>query len=89
MADTYARLYGHAVQRFDAEWTLHGRAAGPIRNRQMLVEGKPTRVIAFRTRGASPGTDNMVDQAQRAGIPVEIHATGTVPVAATVQDRLL
>ncbi|MCP2210480.1 SLOG family protein [Bradyrhizobium diazoefficiens] len=29
------------VEMFPAHWRLHGNSAGPIRNKQMLVEGKP------------------------------------------------
>ena len=52
---------------FHADWTSHGRAAGPIRNARMLAEGKPDLVLAFP--GGS-GTENMVKQATAAGIPV-------------------
>lgn len=74
-ADTLSRIYGERlgidVRPFPALWSLHGKAAGPIRNAQMLAEGKPDLVIAFRFPN-SRGTQNMIDQAQKAGIPVEI-----------------
>ena len=56
------------IQRFvcHADWTKHGRAAGPIRNAKML-EWKPDLVIAFP---GSRGTENMVEQAKAAGVPV-------------------
>ena len=41
---------------FEADWVKYGRAAGPIRNQRMLVEGKPDLVVAFP--GGS-GTENM------------------------------
>jgi hypothetical protein len=63
-ADTLAREFGEhkgiPVRTFPADWERHGRAAGPIRNRQMLEEGKPDLVVAFldgrarRTGEASP-----------------------------------
>ncbi|MGX9443924.1 DUF2493 domain-containing protein [Nitrobacteraceae bacterium UC4446_H13] len=52
---------------FPADWDNHGRSAGHIRNAQMLREGKPDVVIAFP---GGRGTDNMIDQATRAGVPV-------------------
>ena len=50
-----------------ADWKLFGRAAGPIRNKRMLEEGKPDVVVAFP---GGNGTANMVAQAKKAGIKV-------------------
>lgn len=52
---------------FPAEWNKYGNAAGPIRNGQMLREGKPDLVLAF---GYGRGTDDMVTQARNAMLPV-------------------
>ena len=61
------------VLTFPADWVKYGRAAGPIRNTQMLKEGKPDRVLAFHANILlSKGTKNMVAQAKQAGIPVEV-----------------
>jgi len=72
-ADTLAGRYGNEVsipmQVFLAEWNTHGRSAGPIRNRRMLTEGDLEMVIAFWD-GKSRGTQNMIDQAKKAGVPV-------------------
>ena len=74
-ADTLARIYGEEndieVKKFPADWETYGKAAGPIRNKQMLDEGKPDLVIAFLAEN-SKGTANMIEQATKAGIPVEI-----------------
>lgn len=51
---------------FHADWKRLGLRAGPIRNRQMLVEGKPDFVVAFP---GGNGTANMVTQSVLAGIP--------------------
>ncbi len=59
------------VRRFPALWDVHGRAAGPIRNQQMLDEGKPQMVVAFRGPN-SRGTQNMIDQSIKAGLSVKI-----------------
>lgn len=53
-----------------AEWSKHGKAAGPLRNARML-RLKPRVVLAFFTGpGRSRGTANMVRQAQEAGVSV-------------------
>jgi hypothetical protein len=53
--------------RFTADWTLHGRKAGPIRNQQMLDQGKPDLVVAFP---GGRGTADMVSRAKAAGVKV-------------------
>lgn len=73
--DTVAKEYGLrrniTVRAFPALWDKHGKAAGPIRNTQMLVEGKPELVVAFRGPN-SRGTQNMINQAEKAGVEVRI-----------------
>lgn len=59
------------VERYPADWNKHGKAAGPIRNKQMLEEGKPDLVIAFLAPN-SRGTANMIRQAEKAGVPVKV-----------------
>lgn len=58
---------------FPADWKKHGRAAGAIRNKQMLDEGKPDVVVAFKDEFdfflQKGGTENMIEQANNAGIP--------------------
>lgn len=55
--------------RFNADWTLHGKAAGPKRNQKMLDEGKPTLVVAFP---GGRGTADMISRAKKAGVVVRI-----------------
>lgn len=57
---------------FAAEWNKYGRRAGFIRNTQMLVEGKPHLVLAFKDKEKSVGTDMMVDLARKAEVPTYI-----------------
>ena len=66
-ASQWGRLHGIPIQTFPAKWRVHGKSAGPIRNKQMLEEGKPTIVLAFP--GGS-GTGHMVSLARKAGVPV-------------------
>jgi len=73
IAHRVARELGCAVMPFPADWVRYGRAAGPVRNRQMLVEGRPDRVLAFHNNlSESRGTADMVRRARKAGIPVEV-----------------
>lgn len=69
MAFWWARDHQIKCREFRALWNQLGNLAGPTRNRQMLAEGKPAIVIAFK---GGKGTANMVDQAMKAGVPVEI-----------------
>lgn len=57
---------------YEAHWKRHGRAAGPIRNREMLNE-KPDLVLAFHNNiERSRGTKDCVTEARRRGIPVRV-----------------
>lgn len=62
---------GFDTMRFPADWNRYGRSAGPVRNRQMLIEGKPDYVLAFPLMG-SIGTWDMVWKARKKGIEVEV-----------------
>lgn len=69
MAGEWAMGRGIPVQEFPAQWTAfkNRRSAGPIRNQQMLTEGKPDVVIAFP---GSRGTAHMMRLAREAGVEV-------------------
>jgi hypothetical protein len=69
LAGRYGKEMGKPVSEFPAKWDTFGRSAGPIRNSQMLQEGLPEMVIAFRGPN-SRGTQNMIDQSKKAGVPV-------------------
>lgn len=74
-ADTLAKEYGIRrgidICSFPALWDKHGKAAGPIRNHQMLVEGKPDLVIAFLSKD-SIGTKDMIKQATNYGVEIKV-----------------
>ncbi len=68
-----AEKIGMKVERYPAEWEKYGRAAGPIRNTEMRVKGKPDKVVAFHNDiFKSKGTKNMIEQAKKFGILTEI-----------------
>ena len=74
-----ANELGRKVIEFPADWVTYGRAAGPIRNKQMLDEGKPELVLAFHDDlTKSKGTKNMVEQAKKRNIEVYIYQHGAV-----------
>jgi hypothetical protein len=77
MAGCWADKYNIPVTVFKADWSRHGRAAGPRRNEKMLYEGKPDFVIAFP---GGRGTAHMVRIAKAAGIKVyEVPALDQTP----------
>jgi hypothetical protein len=68
MCDKYAKeRFDITVERYPAQWIEYGKAAGFIRNKQMLVEGKPDCVFAFP---GGKGTDNMIQQALKAKVKI-------------------
>lgn len=71
LASRWAHHAGVPCEEYPADWERHGRSAGPIRNRKMLDTGADL-VIAFRSAGKSRGTDDMIRESKRRGIPVEV-----------------
>jgi hypothetical protein len=67
LAKQWAFEWHVSVEEYPADWKKYGRGAGPIRNQQMLDEGKPDLVVAFK---GGTGTADMVRRAKKAGIPV-------------------
>jgi len=72
IAHMAARHRGLATKVYPADWKKHGKGAGPIRNQQMIDEGRPTRAHGFRVGGQSRGTDDMTRRLEAAGIPHEV-----------------
>ena len=73
-ADTIAgeigEQFGFKVRRMPAQWEKYGRAAGPIRNQQMLDENKDIDIcLSFHHNlELSKGTRDMVNRVNKAGI---------------------
>jgi len=69
-ADTFAAEWADQTsipkQIYKADWAI-GPEAGPLRNQQMLVDGKPDIVVAFK---GGRGTADMMRRAQNAGVRV-------------------
>ena len=79
MADAWGKHMAIEVVPVPADWDNHGKAAGPIRNEDMLIKHKPKRVIAFPGRN---GTADMVRRAKnRRGEIDVIEIKSDAPVA--------
>lgn len=60
--ETFARMFSIPIKEMPADWTTHGKAAGPIRNRKMAEYGDMG--IVFWD-GESPGSLNMIKELSR------------------------
>jgi len=68
LADEWALVNWCSILEYPADWKKYGKAAGPIRNTQMLIHSKPDLVLAFP---GGAGTANMVKLAEAAGVEVK------------------
>ena len=61
---------------FPPDWDNFKRAAGHIRNQQMIDEGKPDFAVAFP---GGPGTRSMISKLKKAKIPtLNLHEQGSI-----------
>ncbi len=67
LAGEWAQSRGVKCTVYPANWQAHGKAAGPIRNRDMLLDFAPDGVIAF---AGGNGTAHCVSVAQDLGLAV-------------------
>lgn len=58
-----------SVEIFHADWAKHGKAAGPIRNGEMADVAD---VLIVFWDGKSPGTKDMISQANKKGLKVRV-----------------
>ena len=70
MAELFGNKYGYSIHRFEADWNTHGKAAGPIRNKQMAQYADV--LVAFWD-GKSRGTKSMIEQALEHGLEVHVY----------------
>ena len=64
IAGNLATYFKMKVMKFPAEWDKYGKAAGVLRNQQMLDEGYPDLVVYFhKDLENSKGTKDMVTRA--------------------------
>ncbi len=70
LGEVWALANNVPVEAFPADWSQHGRAAGPIRNKQMAEYADA--LIAIWD-GESKGTANMIQQARNKQLNVFIY----------------
>jgi hypothetical protein len=71
------------IERYPANWTKHGKAAGPIRNAEMAAAAEGLVAI---WDGKSPGTRNMIYQMKRLGKPHYVLVAPTTKAAGRALD---
>jgi len=69
LGELYANENGLPLHEFPANWNMHGKAAGPIRNEEMGNFGDA--LVAFWD-GKSRGTKHMIDYMKGLGKPVRV-----------------
>lgn len=67
LAIDWAIVHWCKFEEFKADWSLHGKSAGVIRNQKMLDVGCPDVVLAFP---GGRGTADMVSRSEKARIRV-------------------
>lgn len=69
LAGEWAEDCGLLVEEYPADWNKYGKAAGPIRNQQMLESLTPGEDIVVAFPGGR-GTQDMIDRSRKAGVYV-------------------
>lgn len=69
LGEQYAKQRGYIVKRFEAEWGIYDKAAGPIRNKQM-ADYADAAIIFWNN--FSKGAANMILQCQIKNIPYRV-----------------
>ncbi len=75
LGELYAKKHGIVCKVFPAEWTKYGRAAGPIRNSQMIEYASESTipiVVAF-VSPRTKGTTDTVNKATKRGFSIFRH----------------
>lgn len=70
LGERFAAEHGVPVKLFPADWKKFGKAAGPIRNKQMVdyISDFPNSIVLGFVSVNSKGTKNTIKQAQAKGI---------------------
>ena len=86
-AASMGRLLRYVVDEFKADWGRYGRAAGPIRNREIVRSGVYCLVVFIDLAVKSDGSRNAIKAAKAAGVPVFIFDQKGKPVGLNVKRQ--
>lgn len=82
-----ARDHKIPLEIYPADWATYGKAAGIIRNQEMLEKGKPTEVWAFSDDIVnSRGTTDMIRRALGANLPVYLLESNSIRLFSSVES---
>lgn len=81
--EDFARCRDLALRRFPADWAYHGKAAGPIRNKEMAEYADAA--LIFCREQPTPGSSNMATWMLALGKPVRVVL---VRAAVSTQEQL-
>lgn len=70
LAVRWCKENGITYHIFRAEWDEYGKAAGPIRNKEMITHGGEALIAIWD--GESKGTKGMLALARKHGLPVHV-----------------
>ena len=74
LGEKFAREYNYNLSVMPAQWDLHGKSAGYVRNNEMLVYAKEAdySVLVAFWDGKSKGTKDMIDTSRKSLDTVEV-----------------
>lgn len=73
LAEQIGVKFGFKIEHHPAKWDHYGKAAGVIRNAEMLASGINQCIAFHEDLSRSKGTLNMVELCLRAGVPVRLY----------------
>lgn len=73
LGERWAEARGLPVERFPADWDTHGKAAGRLRNREMIEVAEALVAI---WDSVSRGTEDCIAEARRRGLKVFVFRIG-------------
>lgn len=71
LGEQWAKERYITIHAFPANWRANGKAAGPIRNREMAQNADA--LVAVTWEGGTAGTKNMIEEARKAGLKIHVH----------------
>ena len=84
LGEIWARSEQIPCVQFKPDWGKHGKAAGPIRNREMAQNAEALLAI---WDGKSKGTKNMIDTAIDEGLRVQTYSVSSLECSIKFSER--